>query len=287
MVADTVLALVGGVLTADWTLLGIAKGAIGGLVAVLIWEWIGRPLRHYIWTVPMHLHLKTLREKDEQVRLREQAQRDRERLTEQLAAITTTGPRFVCTAQKWVPLHSGDKYLFHALSVWIVNQPPALSERTSAKNVSVRIEFYALGASEPCIALTSQWTQTHDPEAAGFAGFQPTTDIAANDVPAKFLLVIQHPETDDDCYAFSKSVLLGQADGRHESYRIRPGLYLLRILLKGDNVAQTVEMGFTHYGKQQPPELSDAKKIGAHWPPATVPPSSVPDAASSSGTVKT
>jgi hypothetical protein len=65
VVAEGALALLGGVLTADFdSWLGIFRGAGGGVLALLLYEFGFRPVRHYIWTAPTDFHLKELEKQD-------------------------------------------------------------------------------------------------------------------------------------------------------------------------------------------------------------------------------
>jgi hypothetical protein len=256
---------------ADWADTWVP--VVGAIIALLLWEFVFRPLRHYVWTFPEEAHLNQLADADSAKSEHERKiakvnskletyRRANEGLLAQLERIKHGTPRLVCTNQKWVPCFVGEprRYWFHALSVWISNEPQIRTPDSSAVRVSVRVEFYAAGASAPFIALTSQWTKSRDPEAAGFVGYEPATDIAANDVPAKFVLLVQHPSTDDDCFAFSVGALDGHPDARFERHRIRPGRYGLRFLLRGNNVEQVIEATLVHHGRQRPPELLDVPK---------------------------
>ena len=151
-VAEAVVSVLAGILTADWTLAGIGKGVLGGLGALALYEFILRPIRHFIFTVPVEINDATLREQDEARRQSHQellalerrlSDRDAqiESLTSQVVSIARTAPNLVCVGQKWIPLHFGRNriYRFHALSVWIGNQPVVRGEPAVARRVSVRV----------------------------------------------------------------------------------------------------------------------------------------------------
>ncbi len=185
---------------------------------------------------------------------------ERDELDRKLTLIETAHPRFVCRGQKWVRLFSDGKYTFHALQVWICNEPDARAPSSLAKNVSVRIAFYPEGQASSLFTLGSQWVDAIDPEAAGFRNVRQQIDIPANDNPAKFFLVLQHPATDDDCFAHSFGKLPGQPDGRHAPYRLPPGRYRVAVTLKGDNVEQELSLRFVNHGRAEEPEILHVPK---------------------------
>jgi hypothetical protein len=80
-------------------------------------------------------------------------------------------------------------------------------------------------------------------------------DIPANDNPARCLLLLQHADTDDDCYLHSFGKLLGQPDGRHQAYRLMPGQYRVVLRLTGDNVDQEMTASLRLSGRSRKPEL--------------------------------
>ena len=82
---ETGLAVLGGGLTADWgSWWGILKGVLGGLAALLLWEFVLRPLRHYIWTVPADLHLKEAEKRDALAREHSKTQGELAKLHERM-----------------------------------------------------------------------------------------------------------------------------------------------------------------------------------------------------------
>ena len=227
--------------------LSLILGALGGgvgLIGVAVTErWMspvyGVVLGVYVAAILAYHQLKT----------------ERDELDQRLTAIAASEPRFFCRGQKWVRLHSNGAYTFHALQLWIGNEPVVRTVASLAKNVSVRVAFYAEGSTSSLFALGSQWVDAIDPEAAGFTGRHQQIDIPANDNPAKFFLVLQHANTDDDCFAHSFGKLPGQPDGRHAAYRLRPGRYRVTVSLKGDNVEQELDLRFVNHGRAEEPEV--------------------------------
>ena len=106
----------------------------------------------------------------------------------------------------------------------------------------------------------SRWTKARDPEAAGFDGYEDAVDIEPNDLPAKFLLLLQHPQTDDDCYAFWVGGFDGQRDGRFRQYPCTPGRYRIELKFTGVSIDQTVPLDLVHVGRTAPPELLGVPK---------------------------
>jgi hypothetical protein len=182
---------------------------------------------------------------------------EREQREVRIATLTTARPALRCVGQKFVSLSNKDGYRFHALQVWICNEPENRSgPDTMARDVSVRVSFFRPGDAQPFRALVSQWVRAFDPEAASYVGQTDITDIPASDVPAKFFLVLQHPAMDDDCYIHTFSTHLGQPDGRAANNRLAPGAYRVVLHFRGANLDQEMELRFVNNGRASAPELA-------------------------------
>ena len=179
---------------------------------------------------------------------------------EELDAIRAARPRLSCRGQKFVPLFNRGTYQFHALQLWLCNEPETRGDASLAKNVSVRVAFHRDDVPWQPVLLGSQWVDAFDPEAASFTDVHQQVDIPANDVPAKFFLVLHHVEVDDDCYAHSFGKLPGKPDGRYAPYKLPPGRYRVVVNLKGDNVDQELTFQFRNGGRGVEPEVLSVPK---------------------------
>lgn len=94
-----------------------------------------------------------------------------------------------------------------------------------ARNVTIHVDVFRTGEARPVRGLTSQWVASIDPQAVSHTGRFAQVDIPANENPARCLLLLQHADTDEDCYLHSFGKLIGQPDGRHHAYRLPPGKY--------------------------------------------------------------
>jgi hypothetical protein len=204
---------------------------------------------------------------------------EREQREARIATLTTARPALRCVGQKFVSLNNKDGYRFHALQVWICNEPENRSGLdTMAHDISVRVSFFYPGDVQPFRSLVSQWVQAFDPEAASYVAQAQITDIPASDVPAKFFLVLQHPATDDDCYIHTFSTHLGQPDGRSANNRLSPGVYRVVLQFRGANLDQETELRFVNHGRLRAPELvgiPDKSETGAQ-PSAAAGPETCP-----------
>ena len=184
-------------------------------------------------------------------------------LAGELQAIRDASPQLKVVGQKWVRLHSGQPltYRFNVLGIWIANEPERRGLDALAKNVTVHLDYFRSGETTRLFGLTSQWVQSIDPQAIGHTARFPQTDIPANENAAKFLLVLQHADVEDECYAHSFGPLDGQPDGRLKKYRLGPGTYRIDIRFRGDNVDQEARLTFINHGRERPPELVGVERF--------------------------
>ena len=152
-------------------------------------------------------------------------------------------------------LYANGQYRFHTLGIWIANRPDVRTLDAIARNVTIHIDVMRSAEVRPVCGLTSQWVDSIDPQAVSHTGRFAQVDIPANENPARCLLLLQHADTDDDCYLHSFGVLLGQPDGRHRPYRLLPGQYRVVLRFAGDNVEQEVTVPLVLSGRTAKPEL--------------------------------
>jgi hypothetical protein len=174
-------------------------------------------------------------------------------------------PRLRFAETRWTPLFGRvpsdppgvhPSYIYHALEVWLKNEPERRNEHSVAKNVSVAVSFSCEGQTTPLFRFPSQWVLPSDPDLAGFENHQSAIDIPPNDVPAKVVLVLQqHRANDENCYAHPFGKLQGAPDGRHEPFRLVPGRYRCDLELRGENLDQRMSFIFTNNGLDTPPTL--------------------------------
>jgi hypothetical protein len=184
-------------------------------------------------------------------------------LATELQALLDAFPRLVVVGQKWVRLFSGEPrtYRFHVLGIWVANMPERRGLTALAKNVTVHVDYFRQGDTRKLFGLTSQWVKSIDPQAIGHTAHFSQTDIPANENAAKFLLVLQHADVEDDCYAHSFGPLDGQPDGRLKKYRLERGTYRIDIRFNGDNVDQEARLTFVNHGREHPPGLVGVERF--------------------------
>ena len=199
-------------------------------------------------------------------------------LATELQTIRESAPRLEVVGQKWVRLYAGTPraYRFHVLGIWVRNVPERRGPDALAKNVTVHADYFRPGETKRLFGLTSQWVQSIDPQAIGHTAHFPETDIPANENAAKFLLVLQHADAEDECYAHSFGPLDGQPDGRLPRYRLPPGTYRLDLRFQGDNVDQQARFTFINHGHAQPPGLENIERFEEEPRDAAAAPSPAP-----------
>jgi hypothetical protein len=186
---------------------------------------------------------------------------ERDTFRDQIARIEASGPYLECSGQKFVGLFGSRGYLFHVLQVWLANRPEVRTLSSLAKNVSVRVTFYRAQNTQRMFSVGPQWVKATDPDNAGFNATEQSTDIPANDIPAKFILLLHHLAEDIDCFAHSFGKLQGQPDGRHPPYRLPPGQYRVAVKLTGDNVDQEFPLRLVIHGKGIPPQILGVPEV--------------------------
>ena len=97
-----------------------------------------------------------------------------------------------------------------------------------ARNVTIHVDVFRNAEVRPVCGLTSQWVDSIDPQAVSHTGRFAEVDIPANENPARCLLILQHADTDDDCYLHSFGVLIGQYQRRSKPPPVYLGLLPLR-----------------------------------------------------------
>jgi hypothetical protein len=172
-----------------------------------------------------------------------------------LQQIRSARPRLEVVGQKWVRLFANGQYRFHVLGVWVMNRPEVRTVDSQAKNVTVHVDVIPSGHVAPACGATLQWVESFDPQAVSHTGHFSETDISANENPARFLLVLQHPATEDECYLHSFGKLIGQPDGRYQPYRLPPGQYRVALRFTGSNVEQELTVSLSLRGRNNKPEL--------------------------------
>jgi hypothetical protein len=172
-----------------------------------------------------------------------------------LRKIRSASPKLEIVGQKWVRLFAGGQYRFHVLGIWIVNRPDVRTHESIARNVTIHVDVFRRGEVVPVCGLTSQWVESIDPQAVSHTGRFAAVDISANENAARCLLLLQHADTDDDCYLHSFGKLIGQPDGRYQPYRLPPGEYRAVLRFAGDNVEQELTVALVLKGRNNKPEL--------------------------------
>jgi hypothetical protein len=191
---------------------------------------------------------------------------ERDKFENQVRDAMVSRPRFIVTGQKYVSLFAQGEHLFNVLQLWVCNEPEYRNVHSLAKNVTIRLEFYAENAGAPLFSFSSQWVSAVDPEVASFDGRSPFVDVPANDNPAKCIVLLQHRD-DDDCYAHSFGKLIGTPNGKYQPYRLRPGRYRVHVCLRGDNVEQEFDLTLMNHGVRPEPEfLGVPKRVDAAIP---------------------
>jgi hypothetical protein len=166
---------------------------------------------------------------------------ERDKYGEEVRAATLSKPRFEVVGQKFVTLHANNQRLFSVLQLWLCNVPEYRNVHSIAKNVTIRLSFYADNAVTPLLAYSSQWVQALDPEIASYGGRSPYIDVPANDNPAKCIVLLRH-DGDANCYAHSFGKLIGNPDGKYQPYLLKPGRYRVSVNLRGDNIDQELNL---------------------------------------------
>lgn len=180
---------------------------------------------------------------------------ERDTLQRQITAAQNTRPRLTFDESRWIPTYpNGAQYRFHVLQVWLKNEPLVRGPDSVARHVSLTLTFYSSNYAE-MVKLRSEWLSVLDPQLARYGPHESLVDIPASNVPARFILVLQHPETDDDCYAHSFGILDHNPDGRLDRFRLPVGDYRVAVDLEGDNIRQRLWLRFVNHGRAMAPEV--------------------------------
>ena len=133
--------------------------------------------------------------------------RSEPRNSTRICRIRSARPKLEIVGQKWVRLFAKGQYQFHVLGIWIANRPEVRTPDALARNVTIHVDVIRNGQVGPVCGITSQWVASIDPQAVSHTGRFAQVDIPANENAARCLLLLQHADSDDDCYLHSFGVL--------------------------------------------------------------------------------
>jgi len=129
------------------------------------------------------------------------------------------------------------------------NEPDASGSGVTASKVSGHIEFYDAARDRFLFGMISQWSDGDVGKAIG-AG-EKQVDIPPDGVPCYLNVALKYDE-DDECYGINQDTAArAPVDWRDQQRKLEHGLYTIKVLLHGENVAETFWFGLINRGSGQ------------------------------------
>jgi hypothetical protein len=129
------------------------------------------------------------------------------------------------------------------------NEPDIPRAGLTAYKVSGHIEFYDAARDKFLFGMVGQWSDSL--EDMTVAAGENQIDILPDATPYYLDIAVKYDE-DDECYGINNDTALrAPADLRDEQRKLSHGLYTIKIIIYGENVAETFWFGLINRGGGQ------------------------------------
>lgn len=133
--------------------------------------------------------------------------------------------------------------------VTFANEPDVPSSGLTAYKVSGHIEFYDAARDRFLFGMVGQWSDGLEDGAVAIGEKQ--IDILPDATPCHLDIALKYDE-DDECYGINHDTAVrAPADLRDEQRKLGHGLYTIKIMVHGENVAETFWFGLINRGSGQ------------------------------------
>jgi hypothetical protein len=133
--------------------------------------------------------------------------------------------------------------------VTFANEPDVPDSGLAAYKVSGHIEFYDAARDRFLFGMVGQWSDGLEDEAVVVGEKQ--IDMPPDATPCYLDIALKYDE-DDECYGINHDTALrAPADFRDEQRKLDHGLYTIKIMVHGENVAETFWFGLINRGSGQ------------------------------------
>jgi len=133
--------------------------------------------------------------------------------------------------------------------VTFANDPEATSTGLTAYKVAGHIEFYDAARDRFLFGMVGQWSGS--PEDGTTATGEKQIDILPDATPCHLDIALKYDE-DDECYGINADTAVrAPTDLRDVQRKLVHGLYTIKIMVHGENVAETFWFGLINRGSGQ------------------------------------
>lgn len=133
--------------------------------------------------------------------------------------------------------------------VTFANEPDVPSAGLTAYKVSGHIEFYDAARDKFLFGMVGQWSDGL--EDGTIAAGEKQIDIPPDATPYYLDITVKYDE-DDECYGINNDTTLRAPDDlRDKQRKLGHGLYTIKIMVHGENVAETFWFGLINRGGGQ------------------------------------
>jgi hypothetical protein len=133
--------------------------------------------------------------------------------------------------------------------VTFANEPDVPGTGLAAYKVSGHIEFYDAARDKFLFGMVGQWSNGLEDGAVVVGDKQ--IDIPPDATPYYLDIALKYDE-DDECYGINQDTALrAPADFRDKQRKLDHGLYTIKIMVHGENVAETFWFGLINRGSGQ------------------------------------
>jgi len=126
------------------------------------------------------------------------------------------------------------------------NEPDLPTSDLMAHKVAGHVEFYDASRDSFFFGMVGQWSSDVEGETDTIAVSQ--IDISSDATPYYLNLVLKY-DVDEECYGINNDTAVrAPADWRDEKRKLGQGLYTVKVMLHGTNVAETFWFGLINRG---------------------------------------
>ncbi len=129
------------------------------------------------------------------------------------------------------------------------NEPDTSGSGITARKVSGHIEFYDAARDRFLFGMIGQWSDGDVSRVVAAAEKQ--VDIPPDGAPCYLNVALKY-DGDDECYGINyDTAARAPADWRDQQRKLEHGLYTIKVILHGENVAETFWFGLINRGSGQ------------------------------------
>jgi hypothetical protein len=133
--------------------------------------------------------------------------------------------------------------------VTFANEPEVTSTGLTAYKVSGHVEFYDAARDRFLFGMVGQWSDSVEDGIAAISEKQ--IDVLPDATPRHLDIALKYDE-DDECYGINADTAVrAPTDLRDEQRKLAHGLYTIKIMVHGENVAETFWFGLINRGSGQ------------------------------------